>query len=83
VLARDERRLRPGHLDVDQDLRHDHPEAVSAALEARVDCDRVRVRRVMRRLTRSIAARLAQAARGRVRCVAVTRHPSQARLTRS
>src|ERR1700732_3867687 len=54
------------------------PEAVSAALEARVDAIGFVFAESSRRLTLPRAARLAQPARGRVRCVAVTRHPGQA-----
>jgi phosphoribosylanthranilate isomerase len=54
------------------------PEAVSAALEARVDAIGFVFAESSRQLTPQRAARLAQAARGRVRCVAVTRHPAQA-----
>src|ERR1700730_169739 len=54
------------------------PEAVSAALEARVDAIGFVFAESSRRLTLPRAARLAQPARGRVRCVAVTRHPAQA-----
>src|SRR4030081_3172092 len=50
------------------------PEAVSAALEARVDAIGFVFAESSRQLTPQHAARLAQAARGRVRCVAVTRH---------
>jgi phosphoribosylanthranilate isomerase len=53
-------------------------EAVSAALEARVDAIGFVFAESSRQLTPRRAARLAQAARGRVRCVAVTRHPAQA-----
>jgi phosphoribosylanthranilate isomerase len=54
------------------------PEAVSAALEARVDAIGFVFAESPRRLTPQHAARLAQAVRGRLRCVAVTRHPAQA-----
>jgi phosphoribosylanthranilate isomerase len=54
------------------------PEAVSAALEARVDAIGFVFAASPRQLTPQRAARLAQAARGRVSCVAVTRHPAQA-----
>ena len=54
------------------------PEAVSAALDARVDAIGFVFAESSRQLTPQRAARLAQAARGRVRCVAVTRHPAQA-----
>ena len=54
------------------------PEAVSAALEARVDAIGFVFAESPRQLTPQRAARLAQAARGRLRCVAVTRHPAQA-----
>src|SRR3981081_613403 len=54
------------------------PEAVSAALEARVDAIGFVFAESSRQLTPQHAARLAQAVRGRLRCVAVTRHPAQA-----
>src|ERR1700730_7213267 len=54
------------------------PEAVSAALDAGVDAIGFVFAESSRQLTPQRAARLAQAARGRVRCVAVTRHPAQA-----
>ena len=54
------------------------PEAVTAALEARVDAIGFVFAASSRQLTPQRAAQLAQAARGRVRCVAVTRHPAQA-----
>jgi len=53
------------------------PEAVAAALAARVDAIGFVFAESPRRLTPQRAAQLAAAARGRLRCVAVTRHPSQ------
>lgn len=52
-------------------------EAVAAALEARVDAIGFVFAESPRRLTPARAAQLARTARGRVRCVAVTRHPDQ------
>jgi phosphoribosylanthranilate isomerase len=52
--------------------------AVSAALEARVDAIGFVFAPSVRELTPQAAAALARPARGRVRCVAVTRHPTQA-----
>src|SRR6202165_3712265 len=54
------------------------PEAVTAELDARVDAIWFVFAESSRRLTPQRAAQLAQSARGRVRCVAVTRHPAQA-----
>ena len=56
------------------------PEAVAAALEAQVDAIGFVFAESPRRLTPQCAVALAAAARGRVRCVAVTRHPQQAAL---
>jgi phosphoribosylanthranilate isomerase len=53
-------------------------EAVAAAIEAQVDAIGFVFAESSRRLTPQSAAQLAKAARGRVRCVAVTRHPGQA-----
>ncbi|MBV8877699.1 MAG: phosphoribosylanthranilate isomerase [Gammaproteobacteria bacterium] len=53
------------------------PAAVEAALEERVDAIGFVFARSVRELTPAAAAALARAARGRVSCVAVTRHPSQ------
>src|SRR2546429_8271564 len=53
------------------------PEAVAAALEARVDAMGFVFAESARRLTPQRAAQLAKPARDRVRCVAVTRHPTQ------
>jgi phosphoribosylanthranilate isomerase len=53
------------------------PEAIEAALAARVDAVGFVFSPSPRQLTPAAAARLAKIARGRVRCVAVTRHPSQ------
>src|SRR6266403_1236768 len=53
-------------------------EAVTAAMAARVDAIGFVFAESSRRLTPQRAAQLAQSARGRVRCVAVTRHPAQA-----
>src|SRR3982074_453903 len=52
--------------------------AVSAALDARVDAIGFVFAESSRQLTPQRAAQLARPARGRVRCVAVTRHPAQA-----
>lgn len=56
------------------------PEAVAAALAARVDAIGFVFADSVRRVTPEAAARLAAPARGRVRCVAVTRHPDPAAL---
>src|SRR5881227_643582 len=53
------------------------PEAVAAALEARADAIGFVFAESARRLTPERAAQLAKPARDRVRCVAVTRHPTQ------
>ena len=53
------------------------PEAIAAALEARVDAIGFVFADSPRQLTLEDAVALAAPARGRVRCVAVTRHPSQ------
>jgi phosphoribosylanthranilate isomerase len=53
------------------------PEAVAAALEARVDAIGFVFADSPRQLTLEDAVALAAPARGRIRCVAVTRHPSQ------
>jgi phosphoribosylanthranilate isomerase len=55
-------------------------EAVAAALAAGVDALGFVFADSVRQLTPQAAARLAAEARGRVRCVAVTRHPSQRAL---
>ena len=52
--------------------------AVAAALEAHVEAIGFVFARSVRELVPESAAALARPARGRVRCVAVTRHPSQA-----
>ena len=52
--------------------------AVAAALEAHVDAIGFVFARSVRELAPESAAALARPARGRVRCVAVTRHPTQA-----
>src|SRR5579864_133112 len=54
------------------------PEAVAAAVDAAVDAIGFVFAKSPRRLTPRAAAELARPARGQVRCVAVTRHPSQA-----
>ena len=54
--------------------------AVEAALEARVDAIGFVFARSVRELTPESAAALARPARGQVRCVAVTHHPSQAAI---
>ena len=56
------------------------PAAVEAALEARVDAIGFVFARSVRELAPEPAAALARVARGRVRCVAVTHHPSQAAI---
>ena len=53
------------------------PAAVTAALEAGVDAIGFVFAESVRQLTPGAAARLAAPARGRLACVAVTRHPSQ------
>jgi phosphoribosylanthranilate isomerase len=53
------------------------PEAVAAALEARTDAIGFVFAKSPRQLTPERAAELAKVARARVRCVAVTRHPTQ------
>ncbi len=55
-------------------------EAVDAALGARVDAIGFVFAESVRRLTPEVADRLAAPARGKVACVAVTRHPSQQAL---
>ncbi|MDB6091460.1 MAG: phosphoribosylanthranilate isomerase [Gammaproteobacteria bacterium] len=56
------------------------PEAVAAALDAGVDALGFVFADSVRQVTPEMAARLAAPARGRVRCVAVTRHPGQQAL---
>jgi phosphoribosylanthranilate isomerase len=56
------------------------PEAVSAALEMRVDALGFVFAQSPRRVTPEFAARLAKPARGRARCVAVTSHPVQSEI---
>ena len=56
------------------------PEAVAASVQAQVDAIGFVFARSPRRLSPQLAYELAAAARGRVRCVAVTRHPTQAAL---
>jgi phosphoribosylanthranilate isomerase len=53
------------------------PDAVAAALEAKVDAIGFVFARSPRQVTPEQAAKLAEPARGRVVCVAVTQHPSQ------
>ena len=54
------------------------PAAVEAALEARVEAIGFVFASSVRKLTPGVAATLARPARGRVRCVAVMQHPTQA-----
>src|SRR4029077_8861032 len=54
------------------------PEAATAPRDARVDAIGFVFAESSRRLTPQRAAQLAQSARGRLRCVAVTRPPAQA-----
>lgn len=56
------------------------PEAVRAALDAGVDAIGFVFAESARRVTAALACRLAGPARGKVRCVAVTRHPGQAQV---
>ena len=56
------------------------PEAVAAALAASVDAIGLVFADSPRQLTLEDAVQLAAPARGRLRCVAVTRHPSQGHL---
>jgi phosphoribosylanthranilate isomerase len=56
------------------------PEAVAAAMQAQVDAIGFVFARSPRRLSPQLARQLAAAVRGRIRCVAVTRHPTQAAL---
>jgi phosphoribosylanthranilate isomerase len=58
------------------------PEAVAAALDAGVDAIGFVFAKSVRQVTPAEALRLAAPARGRIRCVAVTRHPSQQDLDR-
>ena len=53
------------------------PEAVAAALDAGADAIGFVFAKSVRQVTPAQALRLAAPARGRIRCVAVTRHPSQ------
>jgi phosphoribosylanthranilate isomerase len=53
------------------------PDAVAAALDAGVDAIGFVFADSVRQVTPDVAARLAEPARGRVRCIAVTRHPAQ------
>jgi phosphoribosylanthranilate isomerase len=53
------------------------PEAVTAALDAGVDAIGFVFAKSVRQVTPEQASLLAAPARGRIRCVAVTRHPSQ------
>jgi phosphoribosylanthranilate isomerase len=53
------------------------PEAVTAALDAGVDAIGFVFADSVRQVTPDVAARLAEPARGRIRCIAVTRHPGQ------
>ncbi len=56
------------------------PEAVAASVAAHVDAIGFVFAHSPRRLSPQLARELAAPARGRVRCVAVTRHPTQAAL---
>jgi phosphoribosylanthranilate isomerase len=56
------------------------PDAIATALEAGVDALGFVFAQSPRQLTPEAAAQLSRPARGRVRCVAVTRHPQQAAL---
>jgi len=56
------------------------PDAIATALEAGVDALGFVFAPSPRQLTPEAAAQLSRPARGRVRCVAVTRHPQQASL---
>ncbi|HUO18435.1 MAG TPA: phosphoribosylanthranilate isomerase [Steroidobacteraceae bacterium] len=56
------------------------PDAIATALEAGVDAIGFVFAPSPRQLTPEAAAQLSRPARGRVRCVAVTRHPAQAAL---
>lgn len=53
------------------------PEAVAAALSAGADAIGFVFAESPRRVTVALARRLAEPARGKIRCVAVTRHPGQ------
>ena len=53
------------------------PDAVAAALDAGVDAIGFVFAKSVRQVSPDVALRLAAPARGRARCVAVTRHPSQ------
>jgi phosphoribosylanthranilate isomerase len=53
------------------------PDAVAAALDAGADAIGFVFAKSVRQVSTEVAVRLAAPARGRVRCVAVTRHPGQ------
>jgi phosphoribosylanthranilate isomerase len=53
------------------------PEAVAAALDAAVDAVGFVFAQSVRQVTPAFATQLAAPARGRVQCIAVTRHPTQ------
>ena len=53
------------------------PDAIAAALDAEVDAIGFVFAQSVRRVSPEVAARLAAPARGRIPCIAVTRHPSQ------
>ena len=55
-------------------------EAVQAALDARIDAIGFVFAESKRQVTPQRAAELAQPARGRIRCITVTKHPSQAEV---
>lgn len=56
------------------------PEAVVAAIDARVEAIGFVFAESVRRVTPQRAVQLAAAARGRLKCIAVTRHPTQSAI---